>query len=154
SNFPQRCAQLLSQSNVGRGSVEAGRALVRQAIVAELSARGVEATARDYLLAAVLDGRDLSQVERQVAAGGLLRGASADAGAAVADANAEPERTRLPLETDASLILAVADLFGAAVVGDMIGPFIPPARLENGLRIHGYLEKPYKEMLLDFPELE
>lgn len=154
STFPQRCAQLLSQSNVGRGSVEAGRALVGQAIVAELTARGVEAAARDYLLAAVLDGRDLSQLERQVAAAGLLRCAPLDAGAAPADASEEPQRTRLPLETDSGLIVAVADLFGEAAVGDMIGPFIPPARLENGLRIHGYLEKPYRDMLLDFPELE
>lgn len=156
ADFPARCAALLDQANVGRGSVGAGQEIVRQIVEGELAARGLDPWQTNACLAAILEPRGLTEAERLAATIGLRRGRGRPEGEPSGDmsgADASPDAF-IRLDSDTQVVTAVADLFGEETVAELVIPLVPPARLENVLRNNGWLARPYGEMLLDFRAIE
>jgi hypothetical protein len=159
-DFPDRCATLLGRRNMGRGSVEAGAAVVRRIVHAELKSRGLEERQADAAVAAVLEDRELTLTERTAGSVGLdaLGRAAGSAGLGPNGAErAAPSGAfdaAYDFSADAGVLAFVADLFGDETARDSIGPFAPPARLDNVLRNSGWSERPYRDFVMDFPLLE
>lgn len=156
-DFPQRAVEILRQANVGRGSVEAGRGILRRIVSTELSSRGVATWQAEALLACVFDGRELTQPERLAASIGLAakpEGVDFEAMAPVEVVSGDDPLEVPVFDSDGELIVAVAELFGDASVSDLVYPMMPPARLENVLRTSGWAERPFQEVLVDFPREE